>query len=91
MNLPNNKEMALHRLKHLKRRFTHNEKYRSDYTTFMATIIQNRYAERVPPKGEEDERSQQVWHIPHHRVYHPKKLNKIRVLFDCSAKSRENH
>ena len=25
------------------------------------------------------------WYIPHHGVYHPKK-NKIRVVFDCSAK-----
>ena len=26
-----------------------------------------------------------VWYIPHHGVYHPKKHNKIRVVFDCSA------
>lgn len=27
-----------------------------------------------------------VWYIPHHRVYHPKKPDKLRVVFDCSAK-----
>ena len=27
------------------------------------------------------------WYIPHHGVYHPKK-NKIRVVFDCSAKCK---
>ena len=26
-----------------------------------------------------------VWYIPHHGVYHPKKPNKIRVVFDCSS------
>lgn len=51
MNLPNNKVMALQCLmKHLKRRFKHDEKYRNDYTTIMATVIQNGYTERVPPK-----------------------------------------
>ena len=25
-------------------------------------------------------------YIPHHGVYHPKKPNKLRVVFDCSAK-----
>ena len=26
-----------------------------------------------------------IWYILHHGVYHPKKPNKIRVVFDCSA------
>nr|XP_006821169.1 PREDICTED: uncharacterized protein LOC102805354 [Saccoglossus kowalevskii] len=26
------------------------------------------------------------WYIPHHGVYHPKKPQKIRTVFDCSAK-----
>ena len=25
------------------------------------------------------------WYIPHHGVYHPKKPDKIRVVFDCSC------
>ena len=28
-----------------------------------------------------------AWYIPHHGVYHPHKPGKIRVVFDCSAKS----
>ncbi|XP_031555224.1 uncharacterized protein LOC116292114 [Actinia tenebrosa] len=27
-----------------------------------------------------------VWYLPHHGVYHPHKPNKIRVVFNCSAK-----
>lgn len=27
-----------------------------------------------------------TWYIPHHGVYHPRKLEKIRVVFDYSAK-----
>ena len=26
------------------------------------------------------------WYIPHHGIYHPNKPDKIRVVFDCSAK-----
>jgi len=29
-----------------------------------------------------------VWYIPHHGVYHPKKLDKIGVVFDCGAEFR---
>ena len=82
--LPNNRDMASHRLKQLKRRFASDEKYRDDYLTFMNTVIQSGYAEKVPTRNE-DENNQQVWCIPHHGVYHPKKPNKIRVVFDCSA------
>ena len=82
--LPINRDMASHRLKQLKRRFVSDEKYRDDYLTFMNTFIQSGYAEKVPTRNE-DENTQQVWYIPHHGVYHPKKPNKIRVVFDCSA------
>lgn len=85
--LPNNRDMALHRLKQLKRRFASDAKYQNDYVTFMNTVIQSGYAEEVPTESKGDnEDSQQVWYIPHHGVYHPKKPNKIRVVFDCSAK-----
>ena len=40
--------------------------------------------EEVPREELEDPR---LWYIPHHGVYHPKKPQKIRVVFDCSAQS----
>ncbi|XP_071144990.1 uncharacterized protein [Mytilus edulis] len=42
------------------------------------------FAEKVPitELNQEDGR---VWYIPHHGIYHNKKPNKIRVVFDCSA------
>ena len=82
--LPNNREMALHRLKPLKRRFASDAKYRKDYVTFMNTVIQSGYAELVPQVKVQEEKKA-VWYIPHHGVYHPKKPDKIRVVFDCSA------
>jgi len=81
--LDDNREMAMRRLLHLKKRFEGSDQYRQDYTAFMNEIIDNGHAERVPDK-ELSLPDGSVWYIPHHAVYHPKK-QKIRVVFDCSA------
>ncbi|XP_067685297.1 uncharacterized protein [Haliotis asinina] len=42
------------------------------------------YAEKVP----EDRIKREIgneWYIPHHGIYHSRKPDKIRVVFDCSA------
>ena len=58
-------------------------KYQDDYTTFMNEIIAKGYAEKVLKEASNNHGN--VWYIPHHGVYHPKKPVKICVLFDCSA------
>ena len=92
--LPNNKTAALRRLSQLKRRFMgrNGQQYYEHYVEFMKKLIESGYAESVPEITEADHTShdqgrkkQNVWYIPHHGVYHPKKPNKIRVVFDCAA------
>lgn len=83
-NLPNNREIAVRRLNQLKKRFVADSKYKEDYTTFMETVIKKGFAEKVP-RRKCRVNEQEVWYIPHHGVYHPKKPDKIRVVFDCSA------
>ena len=58
----------------------------------MKKLIENGYAESVPEISEADQtthgqgrKKQNVWYIPHHGVYHPKKPNKIHVVFDGAA------
>ena len=85
IQLPDNKYQALKRLKSLKRRMIDNPEFHSDYKTFMKSIIDNGYAEQVGNEQLSGEPGR-VWHIPHHGVYHPKKPDKIRVVFDCAAK-----
>ncbi|XP_040191273.1 uncharacterized protein LOC120924392 [Rana temporaria] len=80
--LPNNKRLALIRLHHLKKRLKGNRQYHEHYTAFMEETIRKGDAEPAPSLSEEET----VWYIPHHRVYHPKKPDKLRVVFDCSAK-----
>ena len=50
----------------------------------MKTLIDKGHAEAVPQDQAEPIKGK-VWYIPHHGVYHPKKPDKLRVVFDCSA------
>ncbi|XP_038063112.1 uncharacterized protein LOC119733815 [Patiria miniata] len=85
--LPNNKIQAIRRLAQLKSRFIKDQRYHQDYCSFMRNIIKSGYAERVAESELlECEDSGHVWYIPHHGVYHSKKPEKIRVVFDCSAR-----
>ena len=85
--LPNSRPMALHRLGLLKKRFLRNSELLGRYSTVIADLLSKGYAQKVP----EEERNRQdgfVWYLPHHPVLHPLKLDKTRVVFDCSAKYR---
>ena len=78
VHLPCTKKHAEARLKQLSRRFAIDSKYKEDYVTFMQ-MLEEGHAEKAP------ERYETLWYIPHHGVYHPKKSDKLRVVFDCSA------
>ena len=41
------------------------------------------FAERLSEHDLEDDN---CWYLPHHLVSHPKKANKVRVVFDCAAR-----
>ena len=81
-SLPNNKKLATVRLQYLKKRLKANKQYNDQYKAFMEEMMVKGDAEPAPklPEG------QTVWYIPHHGVYHPKKPEKLRVVFDCSAR-----
>lgn len=81
-SLPNNKRLAVARLQHLKKRLKSNKQYSDHYKAFMEEIINNGDAELAPEILE----GETVWYIPHHGVYNPQKPDKLRVVFDCSAK-----
>lgn len=81
-SLPNNKRLAIARLQHLKKRLKSNKQYRDHYNAFMDEIFNKGEAEPAPVISE----GETVWYIPHHGVYHPQKPDKLRVVFDCSAK-----
>ena len=80
--LPENKQLALVRMKHLKRRLEKNPKFKEDYVKFMQGVFRDGDAERVVDQP----KAGNMWFIPHQGVHQPRKPGKIRVLFDCSAK-----
>lgn len=79
-HLPENKHLALVRLKYLKRKLEKNPKFKDDYIKFMENVFKDGDAEKA------ESQPKAVWYIPHQGVYHPRKPDKIRVVFDCSAK-----
>ncbi|XP_053388583.1 uncharacterized protein LOC128551695 [Mercenaria mercenaria] len=81
--LPNNKSMALKRVKSLRQRLKRDSTFCQHYSQFMKELISNGHAERVPESDLNSNKT--TWFIPHHGVYHPQKRDKIRVVFDCSA------
>lgn len=81
-HLLNNKQLAIVRLNHFKRKLLKDERYKEHYVRFMEEVIEKGDAEEVHDEGKDGEK----WYIPHHGVYHPKKPDKLRVVFDCSAK-----
>jgi hypothetical protein len=84
VKLPNNKSQALSRLSKLKQRFLRDKKYQTDYLTFMNGMIASNYAELIPQEEMELDDGR-IWYLPHHGVYHHRKPDNIRVVFDCSA------
>lgn len=84
VNLPNNRGQALHRLNSLLRTLRRKPQMSKDYMEFMEKIFAKGHASQVPIadiKG----KIGQVWYLPHFGVYHPKKPQQIRVVFDSSA------
>ena len=85
--LPNNKSLADHHLKLLKRRLTKDPLLHGKYTEFVADLLRKGYAKRVHT-AQLEQLSTPIWYLPHHPVFHPQKPDKVRVVFDCSAKYR---
>jgi hypothetical protein len=80
--LPDNREQAVRRATSLDRGLQRNGSKREHIKDFMTKIFDRGHAELAPPLGLNEER----WYLPLFGVYHPKKPDSIRVVFDSSAK-----
>ncbi|KAL4008509.1 hypothetical protein ACER0C_002361 [Sarotherodon galilaeus] len=81
--MPDNKSVAEQRLQNLKKRLMKNSSFLQDYNSFMADMISEGYAEKVPEDNLERTDGRK-WYLPHHGVLHPQKKT-LRVVFDCGA------
>ena len=80
--LPNNRSYALTRAFLLHKSLLRDPKKREHFVTFMDQIIGRGHAEVAP----EIPKSKESWYLPLFGVYHPKKPDQIRGVFDASAK-----
>lgn len=81
--LPNSREEAYKRLKSTRKTLDRKPEMKEHYFAFMQKTLDNGHAEPVPPN--ELVTSKPCWYLPHFGVYHPRKLDKIRVVFDSAA------
>ena len=79
--LPNNKTLAVQRVHSLDRSLQKDEIKKKQVLDFMDNMLQNGHAEIAPPLPIGSE----CWYLPFFGVYHPKKPDKVRVVFDSSA------
>ena len=84
VSLPNNCEQCLKRLLGIKRKFLRNGELWNHYTEFMQNLFNRNHASAVPSEELKTEAGK-VWFLPHFDIYHPKKPDQIRIVFDCSA------
>ncbi|XP_052762425.1 uncharacterized protein LOC128205058 [Mya arenaria] len=80
--LPSNKGLAVRRAQLLDTSLKKNPTKKQHFVDFMENILEKGHAEEAPPllPGEEH------LYLPIFGVYHPKKVDQIRVVFDSSAK-----
>ncbi|XP_047445286.1 uncharacterized protein LOC125010584 [Mugil cephalus] len=80
--LPNNLFQAMKRLSSLRCNLDKKPQMKKDFINFMQKVFDAKQAEPAPPLTEGQER----WYLPLFGVYHPRKPEQIRVVFDSSAK-----
>ena len=80
--MPSNKIQAEAYANSLKKRLLRRKEEHQEYTNFMEELVEKGYAEKVPD-SELARNDGRVWYIPHHCVKHPRKPDKVRVVFNC--------
>ncbi|XP_054652021.1 uncharacterized protein LOC129192244 [Dunckerocampus dactyliophorus] len=79
--LPDNRKQAQDRLLSLRRTLEKRPQMKAHFLEFMENLFRREHAEAAPPLRDGQER----WYLPLFGVYHPKKPDRIRVVFDSSA------
>ena len=83
--LPESLSMARKRLDGVWRRLLRDDNMREMYCKQMESVLSHDYAEKVPE--DEWDSVNRVWYIPHHPVVNPNKPGKVRIVYDCAARS----
>ncbi|XP_052406346.1 uncharacterized protein LOC127952103 [Carassius gibelio] len=79
--LPNNRKQVFDRFVSLQRSLDKRPQMKADFLEFMEKMFKKAHAEVAPPV----QPGQECWYLPLFGVYHPRKPDRIRVVFDSSA------
>ena len=85
VRLPESLNMARKRLEGVKRRLLRDDNMKEMYRKQMETVLSRDYAEEV--RMNEWDARKRIWYVPHHPVVNPNKPGKVRIVYDCAAKS----
>jgi hypothetical protein len=82
--LPDNRSTAEARLTSLGRKLQRDPKLHSMYADSMTKLFDKGYAVELT-EDEAARHTDKTWYLPHHAVFHPRKPDKIRVVFDAAS------
>ena len=85
IQLPNNRPQALKRLFSVEQRLQRNSGHAEKYRKIIDSYLSAGYAKEVPYR-EINNPVRKVWYLPHHFVVNPHKPDKLRVVFNGSAR-----
>ena len=83
--LPDSLPTAKKQLEYLKLKMERDENFRKKYSGVMEKYREEGAAREVPK--EELATLKPLWYLPHHAVWHPRKPEEPRVVFDCASKT----
>ena len=80
-SLENNKIVAEHCLRLLKKRLLKDQELLVKYRECIEDLLKKGYVKKAPVNETEG----RTWYLPHHTVFHLTKPGKVHVVFNCSA------
>ena len=82
LRLPNNRPQAMQRARILDKALRKDPTKKEHFVKFMKDILDRGHAEIAPPL----EHGTECWYLPIFGIYHPRKKDQLRAVFDSSAK-----
>ncbi|XP_077968072.1 uncharacterized protein LOC120334576 [Styela clava] len=84
-DLPDNRSVAMKRLKYIERKLKSDPVLKKKYCDTMEKYISLGFAKRIPNEYKVG-RKGAVWYLPHHPVFSEQKPGKVRVVFDAASR-----
>ncbi|XP_077970821.1 uncharacterized protein LOC144425211 [Styela clava] len=84
-DLPDNRSVAMKRLKYIERKLKSDPVLKKKYCDTMEKYISLGFAKRIPNEYKVGNKGA-VWYLPHHPVVSEQKPGKVRVVFDAASR-----